>query len=43
LAADSRTAASRLQLLEMAAVFQKLAEHASANRNWATDLDAQTA
>jgi len=43
LAADSRTPESRLELLEMAAAFQKLADHAAVNRNWATGLDEQTA
>jgi hypothetical protein len=43
LAADCSSAEGRLALLEMAAVFQKLAERSAANRNWAIRTDADTA
>jgi hypothetical protein len=42
LAAESSSAEGRLALLEMAAVFEKLAERSASNWNWSTSTKADT-
>jgi hypothetical protein len=43
LAAAASTPEIRIELLEIAAVFQKLAEHLAANKSSAIGIDAETA
>jgi hypothetical protein len=43
LAASTSETTIRIELLEMAAVFQRMAERASIQKNWAGGIDANTA